>query len=422
MAKFNASYNEYLQSSIGATGNFLGNSLLLARVTHVIQGPFYLGTTIPDPFYTDPISLGNIAFQIINSTQYGSLAEAGNAIAKPIFAAFKQYPVEGEIVYVIPGPSVDMNQSRGTREFYYLPPYNLWGNSHHNAFPDLADVQGYASNAVDRTYQQSLATNQPANTGTTGSTVFPLGPNFVEKNNIKTLRQFTGDVTLEGRWGNSIRLGSTSIEVPGIESQNNWSQGSEPGNPITIIRNGQGRPADNIPWIPTVENINRDPSSIYLTQGQKIVIDDIQRNFSLASLQVKLETTQTVVIPIQQQLTSTVTTSAAQQDAVAKEITDTRAQSPTAEQTITPSTPVPSNLTPSSQPVVRVVGDYQDLSSTGGGYVVSLRAVDSNGNILSSTSATGTTALGTYQSAVSQIRSKNPNTQLIIPTLTSLIN
>jgi hypothetical protein len=257
---------------------------------------------------------------------------------------------------------------------------------------------------------------------------------------------------VEGRWGNSIRLGSTSIEVPGIESQNNWSQGSTPGNPITIIRNGQGKPADNIPWIPTVENINRDPSSIYLTQGQKIVIDDIQRNFSLASLQVKLETTQTVVIPIQQQLTSTVTTSALQQDITAQGITSPPASQPSIEQTIVPSSPelivpnlqrvsaipgtvnvnanitipeapnVPAIVRTPQQPTIRVVGDYQDLSFIDGTYVVSLRAVDSNGNILNSTSATGTTALGTYQSAVSQIRSKNPNTQLIIPTLTSLIN
>ena len=63
-----------------------------------------------------------------------------------------------------------------------------------------------------------------------------------------------------------------------------------------------------------MENINRDPSSIYLTNGQKIVIDDINSSFSLASLGVQLQSTVTNAIPIQQQLTSTDTISSKEQD------------------------------------------------------------------------------------------------------------
>ncbi len=181
---------------------------------------------------------------------------------------------------------------------------------HHNAFPDLGDYGEYVS-AIQRDYQDSSATDQAINTSATGSLTMPLGPNFPEKNNIKSLRQFTGDVTMEGRWGNSIRFGSTSA----IDKEENyWSRNSPTGNPITIIRNGQGRQENDIAWIPTVENINRDPSSIYLTQGQEIVIDDIQRNFSLASLQVTLDNTLTTSIPIQQQLTSINTISPLEQD------------------------------------------------------------------------------------------------------------
>jgi hypothetical protein len=66
---------------------------------------------------------------------------------------------------------------------------------------------------------------------------------------------------------------------------------------------------DNVAWFPTVENINRDPSSIYLTAGQKIVIDDIGNSFSLASLGVNLESTITNSIPIQWPSTSSPCTS-----------------------------------------------------------------------------------------------------------------
>lgn len=415
MANLNSSYNQYLQASIGNPSAANGNSFTLARVTHVIQGPFYVGTTIPDPYYTDPTSLGSVAFQIVNSPQTSTLTESGNVIAKPIFSGFKQYPVEGELVYIIPGPSVEMNETRGARSYYYLPPYNLWGNSHHNAFPDLRDVKEFTSTAVDRTYEGSFVTNQPANTGTTGSTVFPLGPNFVEKDNIKNLRQFSGDVTVEGRWGNSIRLGSTSLTAPSGIQENNWSRDSAPGNPIILIRNGQGKSIDNLPWFPTVEDINTDPSSIYLTQGQRIVIDDIQKNFSLASLSVKLETVQSIIIPVQQQLTSTTNTSAIEQDNLTNSIT-----SPPPDITPLSQNPVQSNITPST--VLRVVGDYQDLSFIDGTFVISLRTVDPAGNILSSVSKTGSTATEAYTNAVSEIKNKNPDVQLTIPTLISLIN
>jgi len=310
MSTLNQPYSSYIGSIIGDSSAVGGNAFMLARVTHVVQGPYFVGTTDRDPYYKDPTSLGEITYQVLSSPQDRTLESAGNPTAKPLFFGFKQYPLEGELVYILAGPSVDMNESRGARSYFYFPPYNLWGASHHNAFPDLGDYQQYVS-IINRSYQNSSNNNQAVNLTASGSLNFPLGPNFPEKNNIKSLRQFTGDVTLEGRWGNSIRLGSTTF---GTGKENNWSEDSEFGNPITIIRNGQGRPSDNIPWFPTVENINRDPSSIYLTQGQKIVIDDIQKNFSLASLGLKLESTQTVAVPIQQQLTSTDTISAADQD------------------------------------------------------------------------------------------------------------
>jgi hypothetical protein len=205
-----------------------------------------------------------------------------------------------------------MNEDRDRRDIFYTAPYNVWGFANHNAFPDLGDYGAYIG-AINRNYQDSTDTNQPVNTSATGSLNMPLGPNFVEKSNIKALKQFTGDVTVEGRWGNSIRFSSTN---PVPADQNTWSKNSTPGNPITIIRNGQGRTTDTLPWIPTVENINTDPSSIYLTQGQQIVIDDINNNFSLASLDVVFARSYTVSVPIQQQLTSTANISAQEQDQI----------------------------------------------------------------------------------------------------------
>lgn len=310
MTKFNPTYVEQLQKDINAPQVSQGTGYLIGRVTHVVQGPFLLGTNIPDTYYNDPTDLGIITFQLISGVQDRTLDSAGNNTAKPIFAALKNYPLEGELVYIVPGPSINMNESRGRRDFFYFPPYNMWNASHHNAFPDLGDYGEYISN-VNLNYEENSTLNQAINPNATGSLNMPLGPNFPEKENIRSLRQFTGDVTLEGRWGNSIRLGSTSAVTT---NQNNWSSVGTAGDPILIIRNGQGRQENNVAWLPTVENINRDPSSIYLTAGQQITIDDISRNFSLASLDVQLQTTTTVSIPIQQQLTSVDNISPLEQD------------------------------------------------------------------------------------------------------------
>ena len=310
MAGFNLAFNQQVGASILKTERTPETSHFIARVTHVVQGPFLVGTNIPDTYYNGPTDLGKITFQLLTGVQDRTLDSAGNATAKPINSAFKQYPLEGEFVYILPGPGLDMNESRGQRDYFYMTPYNLWNASHHNALPDLGDYGAYVS-TIQRNYQDSSNTNQAINTSATGSLNMPLGPNFPEKSNIKSLRQFTGDVTIEGRWGNSIRFGSTTA-VDGYE--NYWSSVGSPGTPITILRNGQGRQENDIAWFPTVENINRDPSSIYLTAGQKIVIDDIDNNFSLASLGVQIQNTQTNSIPIQQQLTSTDTISPAEQD------------------------------------------------------------------------------------------------------------
>jgi hypothetical protein len=77
-------------------------------------------------------------------------------------------------------------------------------------------------------------------------------------------------------------------------------------------------------FIPTVESINRDPSSIYLTNGQKIIIDDIQNNFSLASLGVNLQTNITLSIPVQQSLQSFETISPFEQDQRVAQATNTQ--------------------------------------------------------------------------------------------------
>jgi len=78
---------------------------------------------------------------------------------------------------------------------------------------------------------------------------------------------FMGDSLMEGRYGQSIRFGSTAKSQS--EKKNNWSESGDNGDPILIIRNGQSDVVRE-PWVPKVENINNTLSSIYLTSTQKL--------------------------------------------------------------------------------------------------------------------------------------------------------
>ena len=310
MANFNPSYIQQIASLNQQPIKRGSGNPMIARVVHVVTGPYYTGTAVRDPYYNDPTDLGKITFQFLVGNQDRTLDSYGNLPAKPLHSSMKQQPLEGEFVEIIPGPGLGLNDTRGQLDYYYTQPFNLWGASHHNALPDLGDYGEYVTN-TNSDYQQNKATNRANNTSVSSSTAYPLGPDFAEKSNIKALRVFTGDVTIEGRWGNSIRFGSTT---PGGIGDNYWSATGSIGDPITIIRNGQGPQLDKTPWVPTIENVNRDGSSIYLTSGQKIVIDDIQNNFPLSSWQISLESSQTTSIPLQQQLTSYDNISPAAQD------------------------------------------------------------------------------------------------------------
>ena len=90
--------------------------------------------------------------------------------------------------------------------------------------------------------------------------------------NIKPLLPYEGDTIIEGRFGNSIRFGSTNIsdKIP-KENKNRWSNEGNAGDPIIIIRNGQRtEDINNKGWQHTLEDIDKDASSIYITSNQQL--------------------------------------------------------------------------------------------------------------------------------------------------------
>jgi hypothetical protein len=86
-----------------------------------------------------------------------------------------------------------------------------------------------------------------------------------------------GDSLMEGRYGQSIRFGSTAKSKR--EISNNWSSEGNNGDPITILRNGQPTQVSDRGWIPITEDISQDLTSVYLTSYQKIPFSIANENF-----------------------------------------------------------------------------------------------------------------------------------------------
>ena len=182
--------------------------------------------------------------------------------AYPAFPNIKQYPLINELVPIIYLTDTDVTSNTTSLSAYYLPPINIWNSQVHNAIPST----NVLPTSQQKDYQQVEAGS--VRRITDQSTEINLGQTFSEDNviDIHPLLPYEGDIIYEGRFGNSLRLGST---VNNTKIPNTWSSVGENGSPIFIIRNGQG-PLTTESWIPTVEDINNDKSSIYLTSTQQI--------------------------------------------------------------------------------------------------------------------------------------------------------
>lgn len=197
-------------------------------------------------------------------------------IAYPFYSNIKQVPLINELVLVMRLPSKVSQIKPTSGQLYYFPPLNVWNHNHVNPSPKPSKEtknQNPLSSKSNDLIEAGSSKNESYDIPTEDIT---LGKTFIEKDNIRPLLPFEGDVIVEGRWGNSIRFSST---IPNSFVRNSWSLTGKLGDPITIIRNGQfDEPlmASN----PIIEDIERDQSSIYLTSKQSLPLNTINSDYT----------------------------------------------------------------------------------------------------------------------------------------------
>ena len=219
----------------------------LARVQEIItdkelQEKYY-------NFYGKENSIGSILFTFIDDPTPVDFDCSNCKLAKPFNYNISHYPVPGELVHVTIEPHEDYNKT-GKKIYYYHPPISIYQLPTSDAYPDSLD----------------------------SNNEFYKGQYFPDPSIINPLLPYEGDITIEGRFGQSIRFGST-IDNNKVSKPNRWSNEGAIGNPITIIRNGQSSNLKNIEGGERIlEDIDGDHSSMYLCSDQQL------SNFQPASL------------------------------------------------------------------------------------------------------------------------------------------
>ena len=190
-------------------------------------------------------------------------------IARPVDASFKRPPLVGEVVLVLKAPNSVSSKNLQFVEYYYIQTLNIQSSVHHNALPTIGNTTKSSNTGNTQDYQSSQSA--PNRTSDTPDNKLE---GFEDNDEIRPLQPYTGDTLIEGRFGQSIRMGSTiTKETDQYSTETFWEKGDGVhGDPITVIRNGQkvkfARPPEKNKFIN--ENINFDDASIYLTSTQEI--------------------------------------------------------------------------------------------------------------------------------------------------------
>lgn len=163
---------------------------------------------------------------------------------KPANNNFKQIPVIGEHVLVFETINHESGFNKSFPQYYYLNTVSIQSGVNNNILPTA-----FKTTELDTDFKQKQ--------------VSPLQP-------------FVGDILIEGRWGNTIRLGSTINTSNRYSKRATWS-GSEIGDSIMILSTTTRSEKSKNFIVETTKDTSA--SSIYLTTTQKI--DDLKLSKSL---------------------------------------------------------------------------------------------------------------------------------------------
>lgn len=218
----------------------------------------------------DKEKLYTVVCKIMGS--FGSQASGDRIQARALDANIKNIPIVGEVVVLLKAPTAYNSALITGQEYYYTNPVSIQSSIHHNGIPGVTELipNTGTSNPTVRKNTVDGISNKVSSKLAINKTIDPA---FPERLDVYPLQPYSGDILIEGRWGQSIRFGSTVDERRVYPVKPHWKKGlGQTGNPITIISNGTNpskKPFNEF----TLENPDNDDSSIWLTSGQSVAFN-----------------------------------------------------------------------------------------------------------------------------------------------------
>lgn len=189
--------------------------------------------------------------------------------ARALDANIKNIPIRGEIILVTKAPSPHASAAAISQEYYYSNPVSIQSSVHHNGLPGMTDWLAQ-TNPTNPEARDAARDGMPQSSQGNITPNYTIDPIFVERSDVYPIQPYSGDIILEGRWGQSIRFGSTIDERRKYPQVPTWKKGlGATGNPILIISNGTNpdkKPRNEF----ILEEIDKDDSTIWLTSGQYV--------------------------------------------------------------------------------------------------------------------------------------------------------
>jgi hypothetical protein len=169
-------------------------------------------------------------------------------IAKPSNINMKQIPLVGEFVLIYKTFNEQSTSERWREAWYYVTSIDVQSSINENMLPGISDGLS----------EEEIAAIQPGKT--------------FNRRSISPLQPYEGDLLIEGRFGNSIRFGSSVNTTYPAEYYYKSAPWFSPGNtnvgdPIIVLSNGR-KNLSSKEFV--IEDAEQDASSLYLTSTQNL--------------------------------------------------------------------------------------------------------------------------------------------------------
>lgn len=209
-----------------------------------------------DVSYEDPVP-GVIRVKIISIDRQPD--DSITRVAIPADMNMIKYPLPGELVLMFNGVGSSTIKDIFSSQLYYVSSISSNSSITFNSNPSYSTMESaktigkVVTEDYKRRFEKKLV-NYPSFTSLKSNTI-------VDRPEIRPIE---GDLILQGRFGSSIRLGSSGNEKTGVS----WSsKNKESGDPIAVFSVDKTTGA-----LARTEDVNLDQSSVYVCSSQVIPV------------------------------------------------------------------------------------------------------------------------------------------------------